>query len=175
MKTMIKCSLAACYFPFLNCLWHGYCWMLWNVNNAKVVNSAFPAPWQRWWMETSVQGLSDSLPSHSSCFQHSAGPNVLQSPANPLLNLSMSAPHKTEENLEGKGSEECSFPAVGILAQVVQISGVLRPACDMGQTWARAPGTVQLLWCVHLLHFTLKSLTWQMLNYSPSLPFRLYK
>lgn len=103
---MVKRSLATWYFPFLNCLWHGYCWMLWNVNNAKVVNSAFPAPWQRWWMETSVQGLSDSLPSHSSCFEHSAGPNVLQSPANPLLNFSMSAPHKMEENLEGKVSDD---------------------------------------------------------------------
>lgn len=113
MKTLIKPSLAACYFPFLNCLWRGYCWMLWNVNNAKVVNSAFPAPWQRWWMETSVQGLSGSLPSHSSCFQHTAGLNVLQSPANPLLNFSVSAPHKMEENLEGKGTEEFFFSHSG--------------------------------------------------------------
>lgn len=159
------------YFPFLNCLWHGYCWMLWNVNNTKVVNSAFPAPWQRWWMETSVQGLSGSLPSHSSCFQHSERAAKF---CRPSL-TAVSAPHKMEESLEGKRSEEYFFPIVCILAQVIQMSGVLMPACDTGQSWARALGTVQLLWCVHLLHVTLKSLTWQMLNYSLSLPFRLYK
>lgn len=69
-----------------------------------------------------------------------------------------------EESLEGKRSEEYFFPIVGILAQIIQMSGVVMPACATGQSCARALGTVQLLWCVHLLHVTLKSLTWQMLT-----------